>query len=211
VMCHMMATNQVTSHFSLTFYVPSAHAQAATMNAARHHSPTPAQFKYVESQTDAYQQCLTAELLMHLVPLLTGTTGVDNVDAILATCMTEAAQQISPCKQKQAVQNTLLRNWFDAGCKAAKKVKNRVYYGNAADQEKQIAVQCFHVVMDRVKVCEMASKDPNGVWRASKTRKHNVCPVEMAAQLEAFRALMRPSLLRQSCQVPLYGLLMHLA
>jgi len=50
------------------------------------------QFKYVESQADAYQQCLTAELLMHLVPLLTGTVDVDTV-AILVTCMTKAAQQ----------------------------------------------------------------------------------------------------------------------
>ncbi len=59
------------------------------------------QFKCAESQPDAYQQCLTEELLMHLVPLLTGTIGIDTVDAILATCMTEAAQQTSPCKQKQ--------------------------------------------------------------------------------------------------------------
>ncbi len=27
-------------------------------------------------------------------------------------------------------------------------------------------------------------------WRAFKTQKHNVCPVELAAQFEAFRALM---------------------
>ena len=85
-------------------------------------------------------------------------------------------------------------------CKAAKKVKNRVYYSNASDQEKEIAVQCFHAVTDRVKktwlekraaeLCEMASKDPSGFWRAFKTQKHNVCPVELAAQFEAFRALM---------------------
>ena len=36
----------------------------------------------------------------------------------------------------------------------------------------------------------MASKDPSGFWRAFKTQKHNVCPVELAAQFEAFRALM---------------------
>ena len=29
---------------------------------------------------------------MHLVPLLTGTIGVENVDATLATCMTEVAR-----------------------------------------------------------------------------------------------------------------------
>ena len=61
--------------------------------------------------------------------------------------------------------------WFDAECKAAKKVKNRVYYSDASDQEKQVAVQCFHAVTDRVKkawlekraaeLCEMASKDPS--------------------------------------------------
>ncbi|DBB16220.1 TPA: hypothetical protein ACH3X3_014546 [Trebouxia sp. C0006] len=47
----------------------------------------------------------------------------------------------------------------------------------------------------------MASKDASDFWRALKTWKHNVCPVELAAQLEAFRALMGASLLRQSCQV----------
>jgi len=40
------------------------------------------------------------------------------------------------------------------------------------------------------KLCEMASKDPSGFWRVFKTQKHNVCPVELAAQFEAFRALM---------------------
>ena len=36
----------------------------------------------------------------------------------------------------------------------------------------------------------MASKDPQGFWRAFKTQLHNVCPVELAAQFEAFRTLM---------------------
>ena len=58
---------------------------------------------------------------------------------------------------------------------------------------------CWDAVTDRVKtwlerraaeLCEMASKDPSGFWRANKTQKHNVCPVELAAQFEAFRALM---------------------
>ncbi len=108
---------------------------------------------------------------MHLVPLLTGTVNVDTVVAILIACMTEAAQQTLPRKQKRSVQNTFPRNpWFDAECKAAKKVKNRVYYSNASDQEKEIAVQSFHAVTDRVKkvwlerraaeLCEMANKDP---------------------------------------------------
>ncbi|KAL0031109.1 hypothetical protein WJX77_004143 [Trebouxia sp. C0004] len=38
-------------------------------------------------------------------------------------------------------------------------------------------------------LCEMASKDPSGFWRAFKTQRHIVCPVELAAQFEAFRAL----------------------
>ncbi len=87
-----------------------------------------------------------------------------------------------------------------AECKAVEKVKNRVYYSDASDQEKQIAVQGFHALTDRVKkawlekraaeLCETASKDPSVFWRAFKTQKHNVCPVELAAQFEAFRALM---------------------
>ncbi len=156
-------------------------------------------FKYVESQADAYQCCLTAELLLHLVPLLTGTIGFDTVVAILITCMTEAAQQTLPYKQKRSVQNTVPRNpWFDADYKAAKKKKNRVYYSNASDQGKQIAVQCFHAVTDRVKkaclekraaeLCEVASKDPSGFWTAFKTQKHNVCPVEFGTSVRAAAA-----------------------
>ncbi len=114
---------------------------------------------------------------MHLVPLLSGTIDVDTVVAILITCMTEAAQQTLPHKQKRSVQHTFPRHpWFDAECQAAKKVKNRVYYSNASDQEQlflqEIAVQLFHAVTDRVKkawlerrateLCEMASKDPSG-------------------------------------------------
>ncbi len=54
---------------------------------------TTQQFKYVESAgAYAYQQRLTAELLMHLVPMLTRTIDDDTVIAILMTCMTEAAQ-----------------------------------------------------------------------------------------------------------------------
>ncbi len=76
---------------------------------------------------------------MHLVPSLTGTIDVDTVVATLITCMTEAAQQTLPHKQKRSVQKTFPRNpWFDAECKTAKKVKNRVYYSNASDQEKEV-------------------------------------------------------------------------
>ena len=50
---------------------------------------------------------MTAELLMHLVPLLTGTIDLDTVVAILITCMTEAAQQPLPHKQKRSVPVTL--------------------------------------------------------------------------------------------------------
>ena len=60
---------------------------------------------------------------MHLVPLLTGAVDVDNVIATLTTCMVQAAQQTLPKKRKRSVNNTFPRNpWFDAECKAAKKV-----------------------------------------------------------------------------------------
>ena len=36
----------------------------------------------------------------------------------------------------------------------------------------------------------MASKDPKGFWRAFSTQQSNICPVELAAQFEAFRVLM---------------------
>ena len=155
----------------------------------------------MESQADAYQQCLTAELLKHLVPLLTGAIDVDNVVAILITCMVQAAQQTLPEKRKRSGNNTFPRNpWFDAECKAAKKMKNRVLHSAASEYEKKLAVQQFQSVTARVKgkwlerrsdeLCEMASKDPKGFWRAFKTQQSNVCPVELAAQFEAFRALM---------------------
>ena len=41
-------------------------------------SSTRPRFKYVELQADSYQQCLIAELLMHLVPL-TGAIDVDSI------------------------------------------------------------------------------------------------------------------------------------
>ena len=117
----------------------------STSGTNAHSSPsqpsTCPQFKYVESHADAYQKCLTAELLMNLVQLLTGTIYVDTVVAILITCMTEVVQQTLPHKQKQYLQSTFPRNsWFDAECKATTKVKNIVYHSTASDQEKQIAV-----------------------------------------------------------------------
>ncbi len=36
-------------------------------------------------------------------------------------------------------------------CKTANKLKNRVFYSDASDQEKEVAVQCFHAVTNRVK------------------------------------------------------------
>ena len=161
-------------------------------------SSTRPQFKCVDSQADAYQQCLTAELLMHLVPLLTGAIGVDNVVAMLITCMVQAAQQTPPEKRKRSGNNTFPRNtWFDAECKAAKKIKNRVLHSDASEHETKLAVQQFQSVTARAKgkwlercsdeLCEMASKDPQGFWRAFKTQLHNVCPVELAAQFEAFQ------------------------
>ena len=73
-------------------------------------------------------------------------------------------------------------------------------HSDASEHEKKLAVQQFQSVTARVKgkwlerrsdeLCEMASKDPQGFWKAFKTQLHNVCPVELAAQLEAFRTLM---------------------
>ena len=148
-------------------------------------------------------------MLMHLVPLLTGAIDVDNVVAILTTCMVQAAQQTLPEKHERSGNNTFPRNpWFDAECKAAKNVKNRVLHSDASESEKKLAVQQFQSVTARVKgkwlerrsdeLCEMASKDPKGFWRAFKTQQSDVCPVELAAQFEAFRALMGS----QPAQVP---------
>ena len=140
--CDVPHDGQKSDHFPLqldlacTISINNTNASSSSAQPS-----TCPQFRYVESQADAYQQCLTAELLMHLVPLLSGTIDVDTVFAILITCMTEAAQQTLPHKQKRSVQHTFPRHpWFDAECQAAKKVKNRVYYSNATDQEKQIAV-----------------------------------------------------------------------
>ena len=73
-------------------------------------------------------------------------------------------------------------------------------HSDASEHDKKLAVQQFQNVTARVKgkrlerhsdeLCEMASKDPHGFWRAFKTQQSNVCPVELAAQIEAFRALM---------------------
>ena len=127
---------------------------------------------------------------MHLVPLLTGAVDVQNVVAILITCMVQAAQQtLSPEKRKRSGKITFPRNpWFDAECKAAKKVKNRVLHSDASKHEKKLAVQRIQSVTARVKgnwlerrsdeLCELASKDPQGFWRAFKTLQHIVCPVE---------------------------------
>ena len=66
-------------------------------------------------------------------------------------------------------------------------------HSDASEHEKKLAVQ-FRSVTARVKgkwlerrsneLCEMASKDPQGFWRAFKTPQSNVCPVELAAQFE---------------------------
>ena len=81
-------------------------------------------------------------------------------------------------------------------------------HSNASEYEKKLAVQQVQSVTARVKgnwlerlsdeLCEMASKDPKGLWRAFKTQQSNVCPVELAAQFKAFRALMGS----QPAQVP---------
>ena len=84
-------------------------------------------------------------------------------------CQSHADLYVAGSVQKLCTQTFPRNPWFDAECKAAKKVKNRVYYSDASDQEKQIAVQCFHAVTDRVKkvwlvkhaaeLFEMASKN----------------------------------------------------
>ena len=61
-------------------------------------------------------------------------------------------------------------------------------------------MQQFRSVIARVKakwlerrsaeLCEMARKDAQVFWRVLKTQQHDVCPVELAAQFEALRALM---------------------
>ena len=189
---------------SCSISTPSAGARSTPSQ-----SSTRPQFKYVESQADAYQQCLTAELLMHLVPLLTGAIDIDSVVAILIACMVRAAQQTLPEKRKRSDNNTFPRNpWFNAECKAAKKVKNRVLHSDASEHEKKLAVQHFRSVTAKVKatwlerrsdeLCEMARKDPQAFWRVFKTQQHDVCPLELAAQFEAFRALMGS----QPAQIP---------
>ena len=115
-----------SDHFPLEDLQLDLSCSISTSSADAHSTPsdTRPQFKYVESQADAYQQCLTAELLMHLVPLLTGAIDVDNVVAVLITCMVQAAQQTLPEKCKRSGNNTFPRNpWFDAECKAAKKYR----------------------------------------------------------------------------------------
>ena len=96
--CDVPHDGQKSDHFPLQFDLACTISINARSSSAQ--SSTCPQFKYVESQADAYQQCLTAELIMHLVPLLSGTVDVDTVVAILITCMTEAAQQTLPHKQK---------------------------------------------------------------------------------------------------------------
>ena len=114
--CDVPHDGQKSDHFPLQLDLMCTISTTSTNAHSSSSQPsTSPQFKYVESQTDVYQQCLTAELLLHLVPLLTGTIDVDTVVAILITCMTEAAQQTLPHKQKRSVQNTFPRNhWFDA-------------------------------------------------------------------------------------------------
>ena len=95
--CDMPHDSEKSDHFPLqldrscSMSTPSADARSTLSQ-----SSTCLQFKYVDSQADAYQQCLTAELLMYLVPLLTGAIDVSNMVAILITCMVQAAQQTLP-------------------------------------------------------------------------------------------------------------------
>ena len=107
--CDMPHDSEKPDHFPLqpdlscSISTPSADARSTPSQ-----SSTCPHFKYVDSQADAYQQCLTAELLMHLVPLLTGAIGVDNVVAILITCMVQAAQQLC-LRSASALETTLFQ------------------------------------------------------------------------------------------------------
>ena len=115
--------------------------------------------------------------------------------------MVQAAQQTLPEKRKCSVDNTFARNpWFDAECEAAKRVKNRVLHSDASEHETKLAVQHFQSVTARAKgkwlerhsdeLFETANKDLKSFWRGFKFQQSNVCPVDLAAQFEAFRALM---------------------
>ncbi len=151
-------------------------------------------FTYDDTKADVYQQCLTAE---RLVPSLSGQIDVDAAVAIVIMCMADGAEQTMSCKPRDSAKNTFPRNpWFDAECKAAKKVNADFLSSCASYDEKEIAVMRFHAVTDRKKkewveqraaqLCEMASRDPRGFWRALKIQKHDICREELAAQLEAF-------------------------
>ena len=84
-------------------------------------------------------------------------------------------------------------------CRLPKEMKNRVLQSDASEHEQKLAVQSVTAMVKGKwlerrsdELCEMASKDPKGFWRAFKTQQSNVCPVyvDLAAQFEAFRALM---------------------
>ena len=102
--CDVPHDGQKSDHFPLQLDLACTIITSSTNTRSSPSQPnTCRQFKCFESQADAYQQCLTAELLMHLVPVLTGTIDTIDVDAVVAiliTCMTEAAQQTLPHKQK---------------------------------------------------------------------------------------------------------------
>ncbi len=96
--------SQKSDHFPLQLDL--ACTAGTSSNNARSSPSQPStcpQFKRIESLANAYQQYLTVDLLMHLVPLLTGTIDVDTVVVILIMCMTEAAQQTLPHKQKTCI------------------------------------------------------------------------------------------------------------
>ena len=91
--CDMPHDSEESEHFPLqldlscSISTPSADACSTPPQ-----SSTRPQFKYVDTQADAYQQCLTAELLMHVFPLLTGAIDVDNLDYLHgASCASDSA------------------------------------------------------------------------------------------------------------------------
>ena len=91
--------------------------------------------------------------------------------------------------------------WFDSSCREALAVKEAVYKNShSTAAEKNVAEKKFRSVTDRVKetwtqkrnveLCKLSARDPCQFWKAFKAPQSNACPVELSAQIEAFRGLM---------------------
>ncbi|KAL3146627.1 hypothetical protein ABBQ32_000858 [Trebouxia sp. C0010 RCD-2024] len=89
--------------------------------------------------------------------------------------------------------------WFDSRCREALRKKETVYKSpHSTAEDKQVAEKIFRSLTDRIQetwicqrneeLCEMAAKGE--FWKVFKVPLSNTCPVELSAQLEAFRRLM---------------------